>query len=324
MSRYTLEKYDFKKFLLEELKDTRQEELIFWKRNIPMPVDLIYEIFERRGSLLAKYLDHIGSAFLIAYALKNDDSTWKSEFELHPTKKNIPEKDYFINIFHTYQHESCISSLLIELSEMLLLRDYSFNEIGFYNAICHEGRKYKRFYLPNGIKNKIALNFPELLTVISQSNGDMFSNVVADELKIYRMGFADAFTGIFNKMIDFILQNSVGLRKGYSSASSLKITQNPQEKSTEKNKINYGVVSDGCIWEPTYVDAKLSFTLNTRHPFSAIIKQGGSQTEEIMAEIIDVMSTIENNCVRDSERRTLQIFRQDISKELRIRTEENI
>ncbi len=66
MKTYIIDKYDYKKYLLSELPDTRQEDLIFWKKTIPMPVDLVYEIFEKRGELFSLYLHHIGAVVLYA------------------------------------------------------------------------------------------------------------------------------------------------------------------------------------------------------------------------------------------------------------------
>ena len=69
MEKITLNKQDFKKHLLANLPDSRQEELIFWKKKIPLPIDLIYKIFDKRGELIKIYLDHISSFCCVWFTL---------------------------------------------------------------------------------------------------------------------------------------------------------------------------------------------------------------------------------------------------------------
>src|ERR1700748_1909446 len=91
LNHLATEKYNFRNYLLAELPDTRQEDLIFWKKTIPMPVDLVYEIFEKRGILLKKYLEHIGAAALFAYALQKEGRDWKTELGEQPPRGNHGE-----------------------------------------------------------------------------------------------------------------------------------------------------------------------------------------------------------------------------------------
>ena len=53
------------------------------------------------------------------------------------------------------------------------------------------------------IKDYVSETAPKLNSNIGISNGDMFGNVIADELKIYRSGFSDAFAGIFKEYLEF-------------------------------------------------------------------------------------------------------------------------
>lgn len=318
MTEYTLDKYDFKKYLLNHLQDTRQEDLIFWKKNIPMPVDLIYELFEKRGVLLSKYVHQIGAAYLFAWIAREEGRYWPDLLAQQPTKRN--DKIQIRDSFRRYAETSGVTFLMAQLSEMFLLENFSSDEDALAEALCHEGRKYERLYMPVVIRERINALFPELLNHMSLKNWDMFSNVVADELHIYRMGFADAFSGIFNKLIEYILINSSGSKKGYSNASGLKISQE-KEKMDLTPVITYGLVQDGCIWEPVYKDARTTFVLNKMHPFANQVKKSGQEAETLIARLIAVMAEKENEIIRSNDKRLIEIFRQDISRELRIQAE---
>ena len=319
---YMLEKYDFRNYLLDKLPDTRQEELIFWKNTIPMPVDLIYGIFEKRGILLGKYLEHIGAACLLAYALEKEGEDWVSQLANQPTKENRPQVPRLKQLFSRHFSGSRVLTMLQRLAEALLLNDFTTNEDALAEALCHDGRKYKRLYLPASLKPVIDEYYPKIRRYIAVSNADMFSNVVADELKIYRMGFADAFSGIFNKLIDFILDHATPGQKSYSSASAFRvISNNPAPEKTYSNGI-YGKVSDGSIWEPVYRDSRTSFVLNPKHPFCDWLKSKGPAAEEVIAEFIRVMAVLENETINDRERLVLETQRSQVSRALRLRAEE--
>lgn len=319
MTAYTFDKYEYKRYLLETLTDCRQEDLMFWKKTIPMPVDLIYTIFEKRGVLFKKYLDHIGAAYLYAFICHGTDADWPEALNAQPTELNLKHKNELTQKLALYLNASAICTLLSEFAELLLLENYHPNETDFADALCHDGRKYKRLWLPPIFREKIKERFPALLQHMSKSNWDMFANVVADELCIYRMGFADAFTGIFNKLIEFVLLLSSGAEKGHyiSNAIDLKISQtgNPKQQQAE---VVYGAVSDGSIWEPVYQNGRTTFIFNDLHPYCNHIRKQKQDAEKVLSTLIAVMAEKENEIVRQSDKKLIEIFRQDISRELRI------
>jgi hypothetical protein len=289
MTEYTLDKHDFKKYLLKELHDTRQEDLIFWKGTIPMHVDLIYDLFEKRGILLNLYIHHIGAAYLYAWIKREEGENWTELLAYQPTNKN--DKAQITESFKQYAKESGVIALLVELADMFLLENFKADEEALALALCHKGKKYERLYIPAIIREKINTLFPKLLQHMALKNWDMFSNVVADELHIYRMGFADGFAGIFNKLIEYILINSDGSNKGYSNVSGLKITQE-RENVTLKQVITYDLVQDGSIWEPVYKNAKTSFVLNKMHPFASQLKKAGPEAQEAVGRLLAVMAEL--------------------------------
>jgi hypothetical protein len=316
---YSLEKYDFRNYLLETLKDTRQEELIFWKNTIPMPVDLIYNIFEKRGILFKKYIDHIGAACLYGYSIKKEGGKWLDQLAQQPTDKNIPNKIALTTLLKKHLGPSMVVDMLQKLAETLLLNDYNTNEETLVESLCHDGRKYKRLYIPPLLKSIVREDFPDVLECISLSNNDMFSNVVADELNIYRMGFADAFSGIFNKLIDFILDHS-GSNKNYSSASAYIVSDDTRGLAQDA-PAHFGRVSDGSMWEPVYSSSRTGYLINSHHPFVEWSRAKGPDAEEIFTRMIGEMARLENEMLKESERNIIERFRHDLSRNLRLETE---
>lgn len=323
MADYSLDKYEFKKYLLDELSDTRQEELIFWKRNIPMPVDLIYNIFEKRGNLFSTYLDHIGAAYLFAWTEKKEGRNWKANFPSQPTKENISQKALLLDKFSKYFEESGIGEILNNFAELFLLENYRPDSAALATALCHDGRKYKRLYIPQPVREKLKQIFPELLTEMSLSNWDMFSNVIADELKVYRMGFADAFNGIFIKLTEFILKSSEGKRKHLVSATGFDLVQ-AKKDSESQTSLTYDSVTDGSAWEPVYTSGRTSAVMNKLHPFSDQLRKSGNEAEAIVGKLLNIMAEKENQVIRDRDKKIIELFRQDVSRELRIKADEEL
>lgn len=323
MEKYTLNKYDFKKFLLNELPDARQEELIFWKKGIPLPVDLVYDIFEKRGKLLAVYLDHLTAAYIFIEVCRSEGINWQAEVEKMPAEVNRSQSGLISKKFSNCISRSKVEGMASELAEGLMMQDYVVDISSLVNALCHEGRKYKRLYIPFQLKSIIRQYNGDMLTKVGITNGDMFGNVVADELGIYRSGFSDAFSVIFNKLLDFILQNHTAGNGRSSSASQIRIKQF-EKKDFPGSEVSFGVVNDGSIWEPRYVNGETTCILNKNHPFMEIVKRKGKGAEEVIGKVASLMSEIENETIRDGERRVIEILRQELSRRLRLITENEL
>lgn len=315
METQTLNKHDFKKYLLDKLPDCRQEELIFWKKGIPLPIDLVYKIFDQKGELLKIYLDHLSAVSLYSYSAKIESSNYELETNNIPSGGNKIHQKRIAEQFQKYYFKSKISDLTNVLAEKLCLVEYKFTEDNYVTAICHEGRKYKRLYLPLKIKEKVRIYDSELLKIVGVSNGDMFGNIVADELGVYRSGFSDAFAAIFNKLLDFILERTFEKQISISTASKIKISQ-LQEPDTPYGNLNIGKIVDGSLWEPKYVEAKSSFILNSSHPYYELINN--KTGIEVLIDIASQSAQIESETVRDSTSKILEIYRQEISRNLRI------
>jgi hypothetical protein len=315
METQTLNKHDFKKYLLEKLPDSKQEELIFWKKSIPLPIDLVYKIFDQRGELLKIYLDHLSSISLFLYSVKIDYTNYSSEINNLPSSENKKHQKKLGKQYHDYYLKSKISNLTNALAERLCVVEYKFTEDNYFAALCHEGRKYKRLYLPLIIKESIKSYDPELLKIIGVSNGDMFGNIVADALGVYRSGFSDAFAAIFNKLLDFILERTNEKQISVSTASKIRISQVEEPEIAYLN-FNSGKIEDGSLWEPKYIDAKSSFILNNKHPYFELINN--KTGIEVLVDIVKQSSLIESETIRDTTSKILETYRQEISRKLRL------
>ncbi len=155
METQTLNKIDFKKYLLEKLPDSRQEELIFWKKGIPLPIDLVYRIFDQRGELIKSYLDHISTAYLYSEILKKENKNWIAEINLLPSISKQKSGSELKQLYKKYLIKSNVIGIAQELANNLNVVEYDFTFENFLFSICHEGRKYKRLYLPLKIKETI-------------------------------------------------------------------------------------------------------------------------------------------------------------------------
>jgi hypothetical protein len=320
MESITLNKHDFKKYLLEKLPDSKQEELIFWKKNIPLPIDLVYRIFDEKGELLKKYLDHISAVLLHSYSARNESFNYKIETSNLPSLENIKYKKIYEEQYNRCYLKSNISNVTNILSEKLLVDKYNFTFENYFGAICHEGRKYKRLYLPNNIKGIIRNFDAGIIEIIGISNGDMFGNIISDTLGVYRSGFSDAFAAIFNKLLDFLLEQNNGKKIYTSTASYIKISQ-VQEPENIYIKYNSSKIADGSLWEPKYMDAKSTFILNTKHPYYELINFKTSI--EVLVDIVSISALIESETVRDATSKILETNRQEISRRLRLIAEKD-
>jgi hypothetical protein len=320
METKTINKHDFKKFLLEKLNDTRQEELILWKKGIPLPIDLLYRIFDQKGELLKIYLDHISSAYLYSKIIRLESQDYNLLMLNQPNALNLKLQNTIYQQFDKFYSVSNVSELALLLAEKLFIFDYKFTKESYFKAICHEGRKYKRLYLPQKIKETIGVFDSQILEFVGISNGDMFGNIVADFLGVYRSGFSDAFAAIFNKLLDYILEKPEGKITGYSSSINIRISQ-PKDPQSHYENFNSGKVEDGSLWEPKYTDAKSSFILNNRHPYFELINRKSGL--EVLVDIASQAAIIENETIKDSTSSILESFRKDISRKLRLVAERN-
>jgi hypothetical protein len=320
MTEYQNTKYDFKKYLLDNLNDAHQEELIFWKKSIPLPIDLLYKIFDESNALIGNYCGHIISLAIMECYYNSNRMDLNLLNEL--PSSNVCKNYNVSSIFDIHYRNSKITSLINLLKSTFNFRDLSLSEQDFANFICHDGRKYRRLYVPRELKNSIIKIVPNISDAISVSNGDMFGNIVADYLEIYRSGFSDAFAAIFNKLIDFQLTFNSDSKESYSNHHKIKVSQlSDLNLNNEYTSFKLEKISDGALWEPAYVNAKIIMRVNVNHPYWNLVNSNTLSPTSIFQDILSQLNTLEIESVKDSQRKILENIRYEISRALRVEAE---
>lgn len=332
MKKYNEDKYDFKKYLVDSKSSMRVDELTFWKNNIPLPLDLVYKLFEHRNQLISLYLHHLIVTILYDtiwtrdISIDNELKTKYKSVEHMPTVMTFDDSQFVsIKMVELYNDEELkYNKVFNEISHMLLGCDFSFDIYLMEKCLNHEGRKYKRIYIPKDILEKLNTISESAFKYVGISNRDMFGNVVADYFNIYRSGFSDAFASIFNKLLDFLLfitKSDTETRSHHveDSFELYKIKEIQSDKFNPEN-ISKGKVIDGSLWEPTYINGKASFRLNNNHPYfnSYLLKLNC----ESIFHLIQILSDFELNNIKEKDQRYLEILRQNVSRELRLLCEE--
>jgi hypothetical protein len=316
MTRYQNTKYDFKRYLLDNLNDTHQDELIFWKKSIPLPIDLVYKIFDEGNALIEAYCGHIMSLAIMEKYYTEIGVQTNSLFDL-PSANSLDGINSS-EIYKKYIQNSAVSNLKELLKRTFKFKDFFLSESDFVLFIKHEGRKYRRLYVPRNLKNQISSLIPNINSSLGVSNGDMFGNIVADYLKIYRSGFSDAFAAIFNKLLDFNIENNEEVKEAYSNHNQITVHQVSDSDSDSKYSIRLDKINDGSLWEPAYIEAKTIMKLNSNHPYWDLVKSNKVNSVRVLEDILIQLSHLEYESVKDSNRKFLENIRFEISRSLRL------
>lgn len=316
---YQWNRYDFKRFLLDTLHDAKQDELIFWKKSIPLPIDLVYKIFDESDSLIDLYSNHIISLTII--------SQFVHVSKLDTVKlSSLPNPDvetyWDLGLAYNTYAESKDTLKVQNLLKSWFKRDmHSTSEACFRECLAHNGRKYKRLMVPKKLKQELYIIIPSMNQILGVSNGDMFGNIVADYLGIYRSGFSDAFAAIFNKLLEFYEINKTVIPESYSHHNKIKISQAKEDANNTDTNITVDRVSDGSLWEPKYRNSKVTTVVNESHPYYRSLNVSDSKALNVMAEFMNLLSDLEYNSVSNSEQRVFEKVRVEISRALRVKVE---
>ncbi|PWJ42668.1 hypothetical protein [Sediminitomix flava] len=317
---YRFNKYDFKRYLLENMPGARIDELIFWKNNIPVPLDLVYRIFEERNALVRLYLDHLSAILFYWKSQTNEDVA--IGIASQPCKKKDDEVGGISNILARYFEDQEIRGTINNIREVLGQSSYKPELEGILKALRHDGKKYKRIYFPLSVKKKLVEYSPELVKVVGVSNNDMFGNVVADHLKIYRSGFSDGFYSIFNKLLDFqiLFQTEGSLEEVKNTEMSMDLPDLGCD--IPKNaSILFNEEDSTVAWEPIYDQNRIKSQLCLKHDFISHYKNDPEALNAI-AQLAQAYSEIEMKTFKKKDKRFMEDIRSDISRQLRIYVEE--
>jgi hypothetical protein len=191
---YVFDSIDFKNYLLESSITFRVEGLCVWVNKIPIPVDLFDQMFNDSSRYFKVYLDHVMGAVLLGSAIHHKVIIGFSLVDFPSGAIVDKNKNLLLNVLKKELKDNfqVYDNFVSDISDDLGIRGYQIQEVSLIDALSHQGKKYMRIYCPIEIKDRIKESFPEVMKGFSLSNGDMFGNVIADDLGVYRSGFNDA------------------------------------------------------------------------------------------------------------------------------------
>lgn len=307
--------YDFKNYLLGlSNSGYHQDDLIFWRNRIPLPLDLIYRLYNDRDLLMTKYVDH-----LLAIIIYNDIYL---KYGLEHDISKLPDEKYLLQIeeelLKNIQSEILSNSVYLKLQEqisgLLCIDDYELNPINIIKALSHKGKKYSRIYIHAAARKFIDNQSANLLSRVGIGNNDMFGNVVCDHFKIYRGGLSDAFAAIFNDLIRFTIDFK---ESNISGKSKVEFEVNSADFSDEVI-VDFVDTLGGKIYEPICKKGKIGVRINQSHIF--INSLTSTELQKIIPFLI-ASSEDEYNSYNDQRVKILEGFRENISRSTRLKLE---
>ena len=305
---------DFKRYLNDLSKRNRIDGLIFWQNRIPLPIDLFNRFFNESDYFVGLYVDHLSVAVTILASNSSVLETTGLDFKHFPTNEVNKNREIFSSLVHeSLQHSKEVQNTSDEVAESLGLEDYELSVDKLFSALTHKGKKYTRLYCPEPIKKIVVHSFPNAFLDIGFDNTDMFGNVIADHYDMYRAGFGDALSYLFNKLLDYRLLCEgavVGLKTVPARLDISKTEQNILEQRT----------SDGSLWEPYMLDQH-TLRLNPEHPFFVKLNGSDSSSQKAAVEILYSLSEFESQQFSDSQKKLIENMRQEVSRELWIKYE---
>jgi len=308
---------DFKRYLFENNNKIRVEGLSVWINTIPIPVDIFNQLFDLSEDFFELYLDHLLAVILVANAIENGQLKGVSLDDL-PDSKLVQSNLELIESAILSELNSCrfeYSRFVDEMCKVLGLDSYSIQVDKLIKALSHKGKKYKRIYCPNYIKKRVKECYPNVLNSFSISNWDMFGNVIADSMGIYRIGFSDALAIIFSRLLDFKINEC----SGFVSKQS-KITLEALSVAKEQgSRVVIERTTDGALWEPLY-DGEHKVRVNSSHPyFKTLMKEGADQSG--FFDLVLKLAEYEDQAVNDNLLKNIEGMRSAISRVLWLETD---
>ena len=301
----------FKNYLLSKKKKFKADGLSIWFSTIPIPLDLFDTFFDSWKEFFALYLDHLIVSIILANNIHLLNSR-EINFKDLPTDGLSPRSKDIVTeiIIHCLKSDSQYHKFAKELSNILGVDDYILEESALMSALSHKGKKYERLFIPTLFRTLISRDYPVALTEVAIKNGDMFGNIVADRIGLYRAGFGDALSALFNELLDYKIEKCSGL---ISHESSVKLRFENSSDPSVNSRVLHARSSDGCLWQP-FFDGDVKMKLNPTHPFYKVIAECGNPLATF--QILLRMSEIECHSTSTRELELIEGFRINLSKSL--------
>jgi hypothetical protein len=305
-------RYTYKEFLgfCHQQNDKIQlDDDIVWHGKIPVPESLVKKIFFGSENLLGKYLDHLISAYAVqTYDLLNNTNFLSKV----PTSSAVRDSaSTLVQVLGAARGNENFCLLEGQIIQASGLKNYQrLNTERFLETLQHTGKKYERIYVPRKVKDFVTNIAPRLNTGVGISNGDMFGNVIADELQIYRSGFSDAFAGIFKEYLKFKFQHFGSLDP---SLSALGLVQELAYKNAGSVILSKHLTRN--LWEPRLgQNGEIKAYVNDSHP---VFLNKDISKDEIFNLFLLAVSHEEMHTMNDQAKETIENFRQRVSSTLK-------
>ena len=251
---------DFLKYAQDAGSNLRVEGQIFWVNTMPIPTELVKNLFFDAPKVLSLFLNHLFTSVIASLGELRYGNI--SASNALPTDSNTEEE--LENLKSYYREFSVLQNFVTFQNEVIRLSgiDYATLSIDAYvESITHKGKKYERFYYPDSIKNLILEYFPSVGDILTRKNGDFFGNPLCDKVNIYRNGYNDAMSSIFNKYFDF--------KFDYFPCYDPSQGSHGQEQSRDIINIGELIISNslrGNLWEPRLShDGKVDILIDRTH-----------------------------------------------------------
>lgn len=309
--KHVFDNLGFKNYILSEENKFKADGLSIWFNTIPIPLDLFDKFFDSWREFFELYLDHLMVSIILANNINSLDSRELS-FNDFPTNGLSLGSRHDVEeiIICSLRADSGYQSLAQEISTILGVEGYILESSALMNALSHKGKKYERLFISRFVRTLILRDYPLALNKVATRNGDMFGNIIADGIGLYRAGFGDALSALFNKLLDFKIDKCSGI---INRENSVKLRFVNNSNCSVEDRVLHIRSSDGCLWQP-FFDGDVKMRLNPNHPFYKVIADSGNP--EAVFQLLLKMSEIESHSSSNRELELLEGFRMNISRGL--------
>ena len=274
-----------------------------------MPESLVKKVFFGSENLISKYLDHLISAYAVqTYDLLHSTNFLSKVPASDTVRDSATALVQALGVARANEKFCLLEDQIIQASG---LKNYQrLNTERFLETLKHTGKKYERIYVPKKVKDFVTDIAPKLNTGVGISNGDMFGNVIADELQIYRSGFSDAFAGVFKEYLKFKFQHFGNLDP---SLSALGLVQELSYENT--GSVIFSKHITGNLWEPRLgQNGEINAYVNDSHP---VFLDESISRDQIFDLFLLAVSHEEMHMMNDHAKEVIENFRQRVSGTLK-------
>jgi len=256
---------DFMQYAIDTGLELRVEGETLWENTKPLPTELVKDLFFDAPIHISTFLNHTFTAVIAALGqLKYSDINLKEKI---PSDKFSHEELEKLKSY--YEEFSSLTNYQKFQKDVVFLSGINYQGLTkelYIESITHGGKKYNRLYYPDSIKKLMIENFPLVVGVLAGNPRDFFGNILCMQANIYRNGYNDALSNIFNKYFDF----KFDILPNYNPNSSL----HGQEKSIDvanKGNLIFTKSLRGNLWEPQlYHNGKVDIKIDMNHSFNEL------------------------------------------------------